>query len=152
MDWKMINREWICEDYLVVHVSFIYGGSQISPRWVSSKYRSLDSMEMPLDKIKQLQLSFQQSAQSYVVQSLHPNTVSQYCNAAGNWLQPVRVRFDSLEQDFSFDEFPFLFLRYRFVRECHVLFYLRWGHRERILMRCTCDSQDLKLGRVRVQS
>ena len=121
----MINREWICEDYLVVHVSFIYWGSQISPGWVSSRYRSLDSMEKPLDKIKQLQLSFQQSAQSYVVQSLHPNTVSQYCNAAGNWLQPVRVRFDSLEQDFSFDEFPFLFLRYRFVRECHVLFYLR---------------------------
>ena len=117
MDWKMINREWICEDYLVVHVSFIYGGSQISPRWVSSKYRSLDSMEMPLDKIKQLQLSFQQSAQSYVVQSLHPNTASQCCNAAGNLLQPVRVRFDSLGQDFSFDEFPFSCLNYRLAQK-----------------------------------
>ena len=72
---------------------------------------------MPSDKIKQLQLSFQQSRQFYVAQSLHPNTASQYCNAAGNWLQPVRVRFDSLEQDFSFDEFPFLYLKHRLARK-----------------------------------
>ena len=74
-------------------------------------------MEMPSGKIKQLQLSFQRSRQSYVAQSLHPNTASLCCNAAGNLLQPVRVRFDSLGQDFSFDEFPFLYLNYRLAQK-----------------------------------